>query len=48
MSIEIALNAHDRQVLAKNPKERVNAKVKLRFVPKHGKPLSAQTKLLMG
>lgn len=47
MTITVRLSAHDRRVLAKNPNERVNAKVMLRFTPKHGAVLTKQVKLLL-
>jgi hypothetical protein len=48
VTIGVTLGKHDRRVLERNPHERVNAKVKLRFLPKHGKALTAHVKLLMG
>jgi hypothetical protein len=48
VTIGVTLGKHDRRVLERNPRERVNAKVKLRFVPKHGKALTAHVRLLMG
>jgi uncharacterized repeat protein (TIGR01451 family) len=48
VTIGVTLGDHARQVLAKNPSQRVNAKVTLRFTPKHGAPLTAHVSLLMG
>lgn len=48
ITIGVTLSRHDRHVLESNPHERVNAKVKLRFVPKHGAPLTTHVKLLIG
>jgi uncharacterized repeat protein (TIGR01451 family) len=48
VTIGVTLGQHDRQVLAKNPRQRVNAKVTLRFKPKRGAPLTAYVSLLMG
>jgi hypothetical protein len=47
-SIGVKLGAHDLRVLAANPHQRVNAKVRLRFTPEHGAPLTATVRLLMG
>jgi hypothetical protein len=44
----VTLTSHDLRVLAKNPHQRVNAKVELRFRPTHGAPLTAYVTLLMG
>jgi hypothetical protein len=48
MAIGVILSGHDLRVLAKNPHQRVNVKVKLRFTRKHGAPLTAYVRLLMG
>ena len=48
VTLAVALGAHDRQVLAKNPRQRVNARVTLRFRPRHGALLTAKVSLLMG
>jgi hypothetical protein len=48
VAIGVTLSGHDLHVLAKNPHQRVNVKVKLRFTPKHGAPLTAYVRLLMG
>jgi DNA-binding beta-propeller fold protein YncE len=48
VAIGVTLSGHDLHVLAKNPHQRVNVKVKLRFTPKHGTPLTAYVRLLMG
>lgn len=47
VTIEISLDAHDREVTARHPHQRVNAKVKLRFQPRQGKPLAKVVKLLL-
>ena len=44
----MTLTSRGLRVLAKNPHQRVNAKVQLRFNPKHGAPLTAYVRLLMG
>ncbi len=46
--IDVTLTSQRLRVLAKNPHQRVNAKVKLRFRSKHGAPLTAYVRLLMG
>ena len=48
VAIGVTLSGHDLHVLAKNPHQRVNVKVKLRFTSKHGAPLTAYVRLLMG
>jgi hypothetical protein len=48
VTIGVTLSSQRLRVLAKNPHQRVNAKVKLRFTPKHGAPLTAYVRLLMG
>jgi hypothetical protein len=48
VTIGVTLSSHALRVLAKNPHQRVNAEVKLRFNPKHGAPLTAYVRLLMG
>jgi hypothetical protein len=48
VAIGVTLSGHDLRVLAKNPHQRVNVKVKLRFTRKHGAPLTAYVRLLMG
>jgi hypothetical protein len=47
-TIAVTLSGHDLRVLARNPRQRVNAKVKLRFTPKRGAPLTAYVRLLLG
>jgi hypothetical protein len=47
-TIAVTLSGHDRHVLARNPRQRVNAVVRLRFKPRRGAPLSAQVRLLLG
>jgi hypothetical protein len=47
-TIGVTLTSQGMRVLAKNPHQRVNAKVKLRFSSKHGAPLTAYVRLLMG
>lgn len=47
-TIAVKLGRHDLNVLAANPHQRVNAKVRLRFAPRHGAPLTATVRLLMG
>ncbi|HEY5344014.1 MAG TPA: hypothetical protein VIJ66_10220 [Solirubrobacteraceae bacterium] len=44
----MTLSSHDLRVLSKHPHQRINAKVKLRFTPRHGAPLTAYVRLLMG
>jgi hypothetical protein len=44
----VTLSSHDLRVLATNPHQRVNAQVTLRFRRKHGTPLTAYVRLLMG
>jgi hypothetical protein len=48
VTMGVTLTSHDLRVLAKNPHQRVNAKVELRFRPTHGAPLTAYVTLLMG
>jgi len=48
VTIGVTLSSHALRVLAKNLHQRVNAEVKLRFSPKHGAPLTAYVRLLMG
>ena len=48
VAIGVTLSGHDLHVLAKSPHQRVNVKVKLRFTRKHGAPLTAYVRLLMG
>jgi hypothetical protein len=48
VTIGVTLSSHALRVLAKNPHQRVNAEVKLRFSPTHGAPLTAYVRLLMG
>jgi hypothetical protein len=48
VTIGVTLTGHGRHVLAKNPHQRVNMKVKLLFTPKHGAPLTAYVRLLVG
>ncbi len=48
VTIGVTLTGHDRRVLAKNPHQRVNTKVKLSFTPEHGAPLTAYVRLLLG
>jgi uncharacterized repeat protein (TIGR01451 family) len=48
VTIGVTLAGHGRRVLAKNPHQRVNAKVKLSFTPEHGAPLTAYVRLLIG
>jgi hypothetical protein len=48
VKIGVTLTSHGRGVLEKNPHQRVNAKVTLGFTPKHGAPLTASVRLLMG
>ena len=48
VTIGVGLSSHDLRVLAKNPHQRVNVEVKLRFTSKHGTPLTAYVRLLMG
>lgn len=48
VTIGVRLTSHGLRVLAKHPHQRVNAKVNLRFTPKHGSPLAAHVRLLMG
>lgn len=47
-TIGVRLSRRDLRVLANNPNQRVNAKIMLRFTPKHGAPLTATVTLLMG
>jgi hypothetical protein len=47
-TIGVALSGRGQRVLARNPHQRVNARVKLRFVPRHGgAPLTAGVRLLL-
>jgi hypothetical protein len=48
VTIGVTLTSHGLRVLAKNPHQRVNANVKLRFTPEHGAPLTAYVRLLLG
>jgi hypothetical protein len=48
VTIGVTLSKHDLRVLARKPSERVKVEVKLRFTSKHGAPLTAHVKLLMG
>jgi hypothetical protein len=48
VAIGVTLHGHDLRVLAKNPHQHVNVMVKLRFTRKHGAPLTAYVRLLMG
>jgi hypothetical protein len=48
VTIGVTLTSHGLRVLAKNPHQRVNANVKLRFTPEHGAPLTAFVRLLLG
>jgi hypothetical protein len=48
VTVGVTLTSQGLRVLAKNPHQRVNANIKLRFSPKHGAPLTAHARLLMG
>ena len=48
VTIGVTLSSQRLRVLAKNPHQRVNAKVNLRFGRKHGAPLTTYVRLLMG
>jgi hypothetical protein len=48
VAIGVTLGGHDLHVLAKNPHQRVDVRVKLRFTRKRGAPLTAYVRLLMG
>jgi len=47
MATGVTLTSHRLCVLARNPHERVNATVKLRFTGKRAAPLTAYVRLLM-
>ncbi|MHB1861186.1 MAG: hypothetical protein ACYCUM_14000 [Solirubrobacteraceae bacterium] len=47
VTISVALGRHDMRVIARHRSQRVNAKLTLRFVPKHGRPLSTHVRLLL-
>jgi hypothetical protein len=48
VTIGVTLSSHGLRVLAKNPHERVNAKVDLGFRRTHGAPLTTGVRLLLG
>ena len=48
VTIGVTLSSQGLRALAKNPHQRVNAKVNLRFGRKHGAALTAYVRLLMG
>ncbi len=48
VTIGVMLTSHGLRVLARNPHQRINANVKLRFTPEHGAPLTAYVRLLLG
>jgi hypothetical protein len=47
VTIAVTLSKRDLNVLAKHPRQRVNAKVTLTFRRKHGAPLRAHVRLLL-
>jgi hypothetical protein len=48
VTIGVTLTSRGQRVLSKNPHQRVNANVKMRFSRGHGAPLTAHVRLLMG
>ena len=48
VTIGVTLSKRDARVLARHPHQRVKVEVKLRFTSKHGAPLTAYVRLLMG
>jgi hypothetical protein len=48
VTVGVTLSKRDQRVLAKNPSQHVKVTVNLRFTSKHGAPLTARVKLLMG
>ncbi|HEY5344018.1 MAG TPA: hypothetical protein VIJ66_10240 [Solirubrobacteraceae bacterium] len=48
VTIGVTLSKRDARVLARHPHQRVKVEVKLRFTSKHGAPLAAHLRLLMG